>query len=255
MGLHIDCIPFSFPGLPKIRAVFTTRRGGLSRGPYSGANLSWEVGDARNDVLDNRNALQELAGFRHWAEARQVHGVEVLVEPNPMSSDQCAEIQADGLATSRPDLALVIKTADCQPILLAHNGGRHIAALHCGWRGNRQDFPQIGVRTFCDTYGFPPHEVLAVRGPSLGPGASEFVNFDLEWGETYRKFYDPQSRNVDLWRLTKEQLLQAGLLEERIFSIDLCTSSLPETFFSYRRDKTTGRQAGLIWMDSAADSD
>ncbi|SDB12718.1 conserved hypothetical protein [Desulfonatronum thiosulfatophilum] len=251
MGPHIGCIPFSFPGLPNIRAAFTTRRGGSSRGPYSGGNLSWEVGDAKNDVLENRNALRELAGFGHWAEARQVHGVEVLVEPNPLNLDQCADVQADGLATSRPDLALVIKTADCQPILLAHADGRHIAALHCGWRGNRQGFLQKGVRAFCDAYGFHPHEVLAVRGPSLGPGASEFVNFDLEWGEAFRKYHNPTTGNLNLWRLTKAQLLEAGLLEERIFSIDLCTYSLPETFFSYRRDKATGRQAGLIWMDPA----
>ena len=237
--------------MSSIRVVFTTRLGGSSRGSYSGANLSWEVGDAACDVRENRNTLRKQAGFEHWAEARQVHGVETLVEPEPITPDQCSIIQADGLTTSRPDLALIIKTADCQPILLAHAGGRHIGALHCGWRGNRQNFPQIGVRTFCDAYGIHPRDVLAVRGPSLGPGASEFVNFELEWGDAYREYYDPETGNMDLWRLTKAQLLEAGLREERIFGIDLCTRSLPETFFSYRRDKTTGRQAGLIWIDPA----
>lgn len=242
-------IPFAFPGLPGVRVVFTTRRGGASQGLFSQANLSWEVGDRSEAVAANRARLQGALGFAAWGEASQVHGVDVLIEPAPGLITDPAEKEADGLVTSRPGLALAVKTADCQPILLAHESGRHVAALHCGWRGNRQGFPQKGVAAFCTACGIAPEEILAVRGPSLGPWASEFVNFDLEWGDGFREYFDPETRTMDLWRLTRDQLLQAGLQAERIFGVDLCTHALADAFFSYRRDKTTGRQAGLIWIE------
>lgn len=250
-------IPFSFPGLPNIQAAFTTRLGGVSQGPYAGANLSWEVEDEDARVLANRRILQRRLGFEQWFETRQVHGTEMVVDPEPPDAGMDAgpddisprpTQEADGSATSRPGLALAVKTADCQPILLAHRAGRHVAALHCGWRGNRQAFPQKGVAAFCRAYGLRPEDVLAVRGPSLGPGASEFVNFDLEWGDDFRNYFNPETKTVDLWRLTRDQLLTAGLLPNHIFSLDLCTANLSDTFFSYRRDKITGRQVGLIWI-------
>lgn len=241
-------IPFVFPGLPHVRAAFTTRLDGVSRAPFGEANLSWEVGDDEAAVRENRLGLQRELGFTAWTEARQVHGNDVLIEPPPGTVTQQPDIQADGLATSRPGLALVVKTADCQPILLAHGGGRHVAALHCGWRANRREFPRRGVVAFCNAYNLDPKDLYAVRGPSLGPAASEFIHFDREWGGAFQSYFDPGTRAMDLWRLTREQLVRAGLRPERIYSLDLCTYSLSKLFFSYRRDKITGRQAGLIWI-------
>lgn len=89
---------------------------------------------------------------------------------------------------------------------------------------------------------------MAVRGPSLGPEKAEFVNFEQEWSAEFRPWFDPSSRTMDLWGLTRAQLLKAGLSARHIYSLDCCTFSLPEQFFSYRREKKSGRQASLIWM-------
>jgi len=174
----------------------------------------------------------------------------------------------------------VIKTADCQPVLLAHPGpaalrgpkiavspafagpfsapglpgqeitmtGPVVAALHVGWRGNAADFPGSGVARFCARYGLDPGEVLAVRGPSLGPTAAEFTNFESEFGEDFRPWYDPATRTMDLWGLTRHQLEQAGIRPRNIFAVDLCTHTMSDWFFSYRRAKVTGRQASVIWI-------
>jgi polyphenol oxidase len=241
-------IPFAFPGVPAVRAVFTARPGGASQGPFAGANFSWDVGDDADAVARNRQALSRELGCEAWAEARQVHGVNVLVDPLPGGVLDRFDCQADGLTTSRAGVVLAVKTADCQPILLAHVSGRHVAALHCGWRGNRQLFPQKGVAAFCRAWNISSRDVLAVRGPSLGPAASEFIHFQKEWGDAFRGYFDPAPQTVDLWRLTRDQLVQAGLVPERIFSLDLCTYSLASTFFSYRRASLTGRQLGLIWI-------
>ena len=245
--MSLELIDFRFPGLDKVRCVFTTRNGGHSSGAYGQANMSLEVGDDAAAVRANRSRLSRTLGSPVWQELRQVHGQTMHSD----LEDDClegAELEGDGLCTSRPGHALVIKTADCQPILLAHAAGRHVAALHCGWRGNVVNFAASGVRHFCAAYGLSPSEILAVRGPSLGPGQSEFVNFEAEWPAAFSPYFDARTRRMDLWSLTRDQLLGAGIPARNIFALDLCTASSPQ-FFSYRRDKTTGRQAALIWME------
>jgi hypothetical protein len=223
---------------------------GASREFCAAGNLSFDVGDEPEAVVANRRSLQAQEGFTGWAENRQIHGDAIRFDPPADDMLQPAAHEADGLASTQPGLALVAKTADCQPLLLTHASGRAVAALHVGWRGNRIGFPATGARAFCSHYGFDPAEVLAVRGPSLGPAAAEFVNFEKEFGPDFSAYFDPLTRTVDLWRLTRNQLQAAGLQGKNIFSLDLCSFSLPETFYSYRRERATGRQAGVIWIEA-----
>jgi hypothetical protein len=237
-------IPFAFPGLPGVRVAFTTAVSGADKG-----NISYNVGRDAHAVRANREALKRQLGFGEYCSLRQVHGADMAFDPAPVGPGEASTFQADGSATATPGKALVIKTADCQPVMLAHVSGRYVAALHVGWRGNVMEFPRLGVQAFCERYGLKPRDVLAVRGPSLGPAASEFTNFEMEFGERFRDFFDPATQTVNLWRLTVAQLVEAGLKRERIFGLDLCTHSLGE-FHSYRRDKAgSGRQANLIWME------
>lgn len=240
-------IDFRFPGLDTVRCVFTTRQESTDHGAFAGGNLSLEVGDDETAVRTNRENLRRELGFSVWQELRQVHqqGVYMELEDDFMNG---ATLEGDGMCTSRPGHALVTKTADCQAILMADREGRHVGALHCGWRGNAGNFPAAGVRKFCEYYGVDPVDVLVVRGPSLGPGKSEFVNFEKEWSPLFRSYYDPETRSVDLWTLTRNQLMGTGIPARNIFSIDICTFTSPQ-FFSYRRNTVTGRQAGIIWIE------
>ncbi|MBT8763945.1 laccase domain-containing protein [Desulfohalobiaceae bacterium Ax17] len=239
-------IKFSFPGLKNIICVFGTRLGGQSQGPYMANNISLEVGDEQKNVLVNRQKLKHDLGFSKWIELKQVHGTDIHFD---LEEESLLEIQqeGDGLATQKPSTGLVIKTADCQPIFLAHKSGRFIAALHCGWRGNRADFPIIGVQKFCSRYNLQPAEVLAVRGPSLGPCCAEFQNFDEHWPQKFAPYFNSESQCMNLWALTRDQLQKAGIKAENIFSLDLCTKCLEQLFFSYRRERTCGRQANIIF--------
>lgn len=246
--VRVAFFPVVFPGVPSVGAAFTSRRGGASTGPFSETNLSLDVGDEPAAVVENRRALQERLGFQGWTEVRQVHGDALLFDPEPGPVDQPGVIEADALATARPGQALVIKTADCQPILLANKKGKHVAALHAGWRGNRINLPGSAVARFCGAYKLKPRDLLAVRGPSLGPEAAEFTNFDAEFWPRFADYFDARQRTVDLWRLTRDQLLGAGLLPENVFGLEFCTLAMRDTFFSYRRNSTTGRQAGIIWL-------
>lgn len=241
-------LPFAFPGLPQVGVAFTTRMGGISSKPFDRANLSMDVGDDPAKVLANRKGLKQSLGFSSWQELVQVHGTRMIFDPEPADVYDVPALEADGQATAKVGQALVVKSADCQPLLLAHASGKYVAALHVGWRGNVQGFPTLGTKAFCEKYGLDPSEVLAVRGPSLGPSRSEFQNYDSEFGAEFSQWYDERTRSVDLWRLTRDQLLEAGLKPGNIFSLDLCTASLPDMFFSYRRDRITGRQASIVWI-------
>jgi len=241
-------LPFSFPGLPQVGCIFGTRMGGCSAAPFDRANISWEVDDKPERVLANRKSIQLGLGFSHWQELKQVHGTAMVFEPELADIRDVPALEGDGLATSLVGQALAIKTADCQPILLAHRSGKFIAALHVGWRGNAANFPGIGIERFCTRYSLNPADIFAVRGPSLGPGASQFLNFGQEFGHGFQDYHDPLAQTVDLWRLTHDQLKAAGIPERNIFAIDMCTHAHAEYFFSYRRERPTGRQASLIWI-------
>lgn len=234
-----DVIPFSFPGVANVGCAFSTIGAGSM-----GLGLQPEHDDA---ARHNRLRLLHTLGLERWVELKQVHGDALLADPQATDPSTLSHLAADGAATKEKGLALTIKTADCQPLLLADRRGRAVAALHVGWRGNVLKFPVTGVIRFCVIYNLDPSEVLAVRGPSLGPTAAEFVNFDAEWPSEFRPWFDEQSKRMDLWELTKFQLIEAGLLPGHIFSLDLCTQSLPELFFSHRR-KQAGRQTALIWI-------
>jgi YfiH family protein len=196
--------------------------------------------------------LLAAVGLAHWVELCQVHKDGFIVDARPTPEDIPSSLEADGSCTREPGLGLLVKTADCQPLFLAAADGSAVAALHVGWRGNAADYPAAGLSRFCEAYGLDPAEVLAVRGPSLGPGASEFVNFRKEWPADFAPWFDEEKRTVDLWSLTREQLTRAGMRAGNIFSLDLCTRSLPELFFSHRRGDG-GRQGSLIWIRPTAE--
>jgi YfiH family protein len=234
--VHSGAISFSFPGLAHIKCVFTTREAGN----ISLVNHNGEDADA---ALSARERFFASLGVDSWSELKQVHGDALVINPDPTAVGTASLTEADGHATDRKHYALMVKTADCQPILLAHPDG-YVGAVHAGWRGNVLEFPRTAVARFCEQYGLDPADVRAVRGPSLG--YAEFVNFSREWPSSFAPWFDRATKCVDLWSLTRRQLRDAGLKNGNIYGIDFCTYSQNESFFSHRRGDA-GRQAGIIW--------
>ncbi len=233
-------IPFIFPSIKNVACVFSTAIAG---------NLSLDTAkgeEQREQVVAQRAKIVQSYDLAHWVECKQVHGDMILLDAEPNAWQNSPTREADGLSTSATNTALVIKTADCQPVLLAHVSGKYIAALHVGWRGNTLDFVASAVDKFCHHYGVLARDVLAVRGPSLGSPVAEFVNFSQEWPEKFSPWYSPANKMLDLWGLTRQQLELAGLASQHIFGLDLCTYSLSPAFFSHRKGQA-GRQLSLIW--------
>ena len=235
--------------LPGAHALFTTRRGGFSEGPYASLTLGRLTDDRPEDVQRNRARLLEEVGVR-TAHIRQVHGTHVRritvlpadgVAPLP---DEGVELpEADGLATPLREVAPMVMTADCLPIALAGDGA--VAMLHAGWRGLAAGIVSEGVRAVRELGAGGPLEA------AIGPGAGlccyevgeQVHEVFAEHGERVRR-----GRNLDLKAIARAELERAGV--RTVHDIGLCTiCSDPSLFFSHRRDRgVTGRQAGIAWL-------
>ena len=223
------------------RALFTTRRGGSSTGPYASLNMGSTIGPQPADVLENRRGLQDALGVTlAWAE--QVHGTHVALAPSAAAEGQAAA-QADGQATASAGVAATVMVADCLPVAVAGDGA--VVMLHAGWRGLAAGIIAAGIGRLRELGARGP--LSAAIGPGAGPccyevGEEVHAAFSGHGGEVHR------GRNLDLKAIAARELERAGV--ERVHDLGLCTMcSGPALFFSHRRDHgVTGRQAGLAWL-------
>lgn len=232
---------------PELRHGFFTRQGGVSHEPYHSLNLSFSVGDRREAVVENRRLVQQALGLNFLASAHQVHGSqEALVTGKAVAP--AGELEgADILLTDQPGVGLLIKQADCQAVVFYDPGRRVVANVHCGWRGQVQNVLAEAVARLRERFGCRPADLVAAISPSLGPCCAEFINFREEFPPELWP-YQVRPNYFDLWRLSRDQLLAAGLKPEHLEMAGLCTRCRAGEFFSYRRDKTTGRHGTIIGL-------
>jgi YfiH family protein len=174
--------------------------------------------------------------------ARQVHGTRLVERPGPASEE------ADALFTRRPGLAVGVQTADCVPLLLAHEGGGGVAALHAGWRGTAAGMARLAVGGLCRELDVAPGSWLVVIGPHIGPCCYEVdepVREAVGDGVHLREGR-PGHYQLDLFELNRAQLLAAGVPAKRIGRVGGCTMCDPERYPSFRRDGTAARMVHWI---------
>ena len=224
------------------RVLFSTRRGGVSTGPFASLNVGRLTADDDASVKANRERLAAAAGLP-WSRVlygRQVHGARVRRATEPPSPDRPAA-EEDGQATALRDAAALVFTADCLPVALVADGA--VAALHGGWRGLAGGILAEGVAAVGELA--PGEPVVAALGPAARGCCYEAGE------EVHARFaaYDARRgrANLALEAVARAQLEAAGVAE--VHDCGLCTMCAdPALFFSHRRDGgVTGRQAGVVW--------
>ena len=243
--LHDWIIP-DWPAPAHVRAVSTTRAGGVSLPPYDSLNLGDHVDDDLAAVQENRQRLLEklsLPAEPFWL--KQIHGIHV----SRQSVDNvCPE--ADASVTFSRGEPCVIMTADCLPVLFCDRAGTRVGAAHAGWRGLCNGVLEETVRQLeCD-----PADLLAWLGPAIGPQAFEvgdevraaFMAYDPQAALAFQAAGQPGKWLADIFMLARQRLQAAGL--QAVYGGGVCTYSDSQRFFSYRRDGRTGRLASLIWL-------
>ncbi|THF62455.1 peptidoglycan editing factor PgeF [Pseudothauera rhizosphaerae] len=230
----------------RVRALMTTRHGGVSRPPYDELNLGAHVGDDPAAVAANRARVRARVGSEPlWLE--QVHGTDVVDAAEAVGQ---GVPRADAALARRPGVVCAVMTADCLPVLFCDDDGTVVAAAHAGWRGLCAGVLERTV----ERMAVAPSSIQAWLGPAIGPTAFEvggevreaFLGHDTAAGSAFVRAGAPGKWLADLYGLARQRLAGAGVT--RIGGGEYCTWSDSARFFSYRRDGTTGRMAALIWL-------
>lgn len=250
-------VAYVSPLLSRTGAVhgFSTRIGGVSEGPFSSLNLGNPGACAEQDdpcrIAENYRRFLEALDLegRVIGRVRQVHGAEVIDFSGGVREGAIRE--GDALVASTTDCVLSVRVADCVPVLLASEDGRHVAAVHAGWRGVVGGVVEAGVRNLRSKSGY--QAIVAAIGPCIGVEAFEVGGEVIEqfrglFGEAAPiRMGNGGKRHVDLREAVRMQLVEAGLGIEMVELSDRCTSRDAEEFFSHRRERgVTGRMAAVI---------
>ncbi|MCP4077643.1 MAG: peptidoglycan editing factor PgeF [Gammaproteobacteria bacterium] len=241
---NIEIILPDWEARSSVNAFCTTRLGGVSKHGYDSFNLATHVEDDAEDVATNRLHLSQVLNLPaepQWLD--QTHSVNVA------ELDETGDRQADAAITRSPGNVAVVLTADCLPVLFCNRQGTEVAAAHAGWRGLLNGvLEQTASQMKSDA-----KDILAWMGPAIGP-------LKFEVGEEVRQafvLHDQQNENffqqnrpghflADLYSIARLRLKNLGL--QHISGGDFCTFT-DHRFFSYRREKMTGRQACLIYIN------
>jgi len=229
-----------------ISAITTLRSVGKSLAPYDQNNLALHVGDNEKHVLENRHALIKnlnLPGDPIWL--NQTHSTKCI-----RVEEDDDDREADATVTQSKETPLVIMTADCLPIVLCNKSGTEIAAIHAGWRGLANGIIENTLNKIISKN----ETMLAWIGPSICESCFEIGN------DVYDSFiknypFTKETFNINLKssyaNLPKmaELILNANGVEN-VYQSNACTYELKNKFYSYRREKQTGRIATLIWFNN-----
>jgi YfiH family protein len=245
--MHPDWIVPDWPAPARVKAFITTRAGGVSAGPYASFNLGYTTGDDESAIRTNRERLRALLPEEpRWL--KQVHGARVMAAESIHGRPE-----ADASFANTAGHVCAIQIADCLPVLFTDRGARRVAAAHAGWRGLAAGVIDNTVAAMTAS-GVDAADLLAYIGPGIGPTAFE-VGQDVF--DAYTK-QDPDAASAfapiaarkwlaNLCALARRSLARCGVMH--VYGGSLCTYSNPERFYSYRRDKVTGRMGAFIWME------
>lgn len=232
-----------WPAAPRVGALSTTRLGGVGKPPYADFNLGDHVGDDPEAVTANRARLRALLPSEPvWL--KQVHGTRVVLADNEGGIPE-----ADASVAFEPGTVCAVLTADCLPVLFSDGKASRVAAAHAGWRGLAGGVLEATVQALQCT----PNGLMAWLGPAIGPQAFEVGEdvrdvFVHDLPDTHVAFlpHGPGKWLADIYTLARLRLARAGV--RQVYGGGYCTMTDASHFFSYRRDRTTGRMATLIWL-------
>jgi YfiH family protein len=245
-----------------VRNAVFTRHGGVSQSPWAALNVGSTVGDDPQHVMRNKElTLQALhLPEQNIYDVWQVHGNDVVCAHAPRPSDQ-AHAKADAILTNQPGVSLMMRFADCVPVLLA-DPVRHVAGIvHAGWQGTVKRVVQTAVQVMTSQYGSRPRDVRAVIGPSIGPdhyviGEDVIEHIKAGFGTDTQELlklipgkFSNGRANFDLWRANQLLLERAGV--QHIQTAAICTACHVQDWYSHRQEQgKTGRFGVLVTLNS-----
>jgi len=240
---------------PSVLHAISQRSGGVSAAPYQSLNLGSTVGDDPSSVAHNHTQLYEALGITacQVVTARQVHGNRVVQVGTAEGGSAVPE--CDGLVTDAPGILLLMRFADCAPILMWDPTRRAVAALHAGWLGTIRQVAVAGVEAMQRAFGSQPHDLRALIGPSIGPCCLELgpeviaqIEHELPEPDELVSRRQPNGHAwFDLWLANRRQLERCGVRAIELAGV--CTCCHQALYYSHRGSgRKTGRFAALVGL-------
>lgn len=243
--------------LPYIKHAFSTRLGGVSTGEFNSLNMSFNRGDADENVTENYKRLCSAVGteFESLTASAQDHHTyvrKVTSENRGVGIYKPRDTESvDGLITNEKGVTLVTYFADCTPLLFVDTKNKAIGAAHAGWRGTVGKIGKITVERMSDEFGTDPKDIIATVGPAINkccyevdePVAEKFKALD---GLDFSRFVFPKDSGkymLDLIETNRQILISAGILPENITVSDVCTRCNHDLIWSHRA--TNGKRGGM----------
>ncbi len=262
--LPLRSFPFDGDG---VTAIVTTRRGGVSVGPYDSLNLGAQVGDDPQAVRQNRGRVAAALGVDRLTIAAQQHTNRVAVVDQASAGrghDGVADSQSrfpatDALVTDLPGVALAVLVADCAPVVLFDPVRRAIGVAHCGRAGTVSGMLPNTVEAMSQAYGSNPEDLLAGIGPTIR--ADSYEVGDAEAAEVTAAFGPdaagllrptrPGHCTLDLVGGLRIQLRAAGVKDGNVYDMGIDTRTTSDEFFSHRAARPSGRFAAVALLPSS----
>ncbi|MFA5249860.1 MAG: peptidoglycan editing factor PgeF [Parachlamydiales bacterium] len=241
---HLEWIEYDlFEKYPQMVCKTYLRHGGFSTGPLAALNLSNKVGDHPDSVKANRALVLEDLKVKNLVFALQTHS-DRLVEVT--EENLTNTLEADGLYTRVKNIALGITHADCQAAVFFDPVQQVLGVVHAGWKGLVLDLYGKMVKTLQEEMGVLPENLLVAISPSLGPDHAEFKDYKQDFPEEFWPFQvKDRPKYFNLWKVAIMQLARAGVKENQIEVAQSCTFCEEKDFYSYRRQKLSGRHGTL----------
>lgn len=256
MSLHdlgaLRAFRFESLSRPGLTHALFTRRGGVSGGIWRSLNVGGTVGDDPEHVHENRRRMLTAVGrqpdsvFDVW----QIHSSDVLVADGPRRGAPIEK--ADGILTDRPDVTLVMRFADCVPVLMFDPERPAIGLVHAGWKGTVRKVVRNAVKQMAASFGTRPEALLVGLGPAV---AGHHYPVGQEVVEAVRGSLGPHAEAVlassngqvtlDLWEANRRLLADEGVVQVEVSEI--CTACHLEDWYSHRGEAgKTGRFGAVI---------
>lgn len=244
---------YQFDGWQGVRHGIFTRQGGHSQAPWASLNTGGNVGDDSSAVRHNHEVMYAALGVNgsRACTVWQVHGIDTVLVTVPVRGRRWLAL-ADGMVTDRPDTPLVMRFADCTPVLCYDPVQGVIGMGHAGWRGTVKGMAASLVKTLVQAYGCKPADIRAGIGPSIGPrryqvGEEVVAAVQAYYGTTdglVRRDSQDGTAYLDLWAANGLDLRRAGV--EQIDVAGICTAERTDEFFSHRAEKGRTGRFGVV---------
>jgi YfiH family protein len=230
--------------LLKVKHTFTCREGGVSKPPFNSLNLAFHVGDKRDDVIKNHKILANFLDydFKKLVFMNQIHSNKVVVvDEEFFSIPSC-----DALVTNQKGIPLMIMSADCAPVLFYDDKQEVIAVAHVGRVGAFGDIVSNVINVMIDKFESNPKDIKVAVGPSIKSCCYEVSQKEITQAKSLGYGFACSGMFLDINAIISNQLEKNGIKKENIEFLNICTKCNAKEFFSYRDEKITGRNTGVI---------